>query len=223
MEGLDAAPGIPRGGSSRVVEAEVVDDMGRGLGVVENHVGPDSIPEIELDPLRTRAGVDRLSEIRRNTTLALAMAGRKSMIPHLEVDMQLTKTSEYAIRTMVYLATQNGKHLSVMRLHQQLHIPYKYLGKMMRRMARGGLVKSFRGKNGGYQVRGGLDEITLARIVDVVEGLDSYERCILGFETCGDENPCPMHKLWGPQREALKAMIFDTTLHDLVEQEGISF
>jgi Rrf2 family transcriptional regulator, iron-sulfur cluster assembly transcription factor len=137
--------------------------------------------------------------------------------------MKLTKTSEYAIRIMVYLANRQGEQLSALLLHQKLNIPYKYLGKMMRNLAAAGLVKSRRGKTGGYRLCCDLDKITLAHIVDVVEGLDSYERCLLGFETCGDEKPCPMHKLWGPQRDAIKAMIYNTTLQDLVDQEGISF
>jgi Rrf2 family protein len=137
--------------------------------------------------------------------------------------MQLTKTSEYAIRVMVYLANQKERRMSANYLHQKLNIPYKYLGKMMRNLAAAGLVKSMRGKTGGYQVCCNLDEITLAQIVDVVEGLESYDRCLLGFEKCGDDKPCPMHKLWGPQRDAIKAMIFNTTLQDLVDQEGISF
>jgi Rrf2 family transcriptional regulator, iron-sulfur cluster assembly transcription factor len=137
--------------------------------------------------------------------------------------MRLTKTSEYAIRVMVYLANHKDERLSATHIHQKLNIPYKYLGKMMSTLAATGLVKSMRGKTGGYQVCCDLDKVTLAQIVDQVEGLESYERCLLGFEKCGDEKPCPMHSLWGPKRDAIKEMIFNTTLQDLVDQEGISF
>ena len=89
--------------------------------------------------------------------------------------MQLTKTSEYAIRVMVYLANQKEGRLSAMELHKKLNIPYKYLGKMMRNLAAAGLVKSMRGKTGGYMVCCNLEEITLARIIEEVEGLEAYD------------------------------------------------
>lgn len=137
--------------------------------------------------------------------------------------MRLTKTSEYAIRVLVYMANHPEERLSVNLLHERLNIPYKYLGKMMHNLAGEGLLVSSRGKTGGYRLNGPLGEISLARIIDAVEGLSSYDRCLLGFPQCSDEAPCPLHERWGPRRDAIKAMIYDTTLADLVDQEGVEF
>ena len=54
--------------------------------------------------------------------------------------MKLSKTSEYAIRVLVFLAGNPGKRYSVNRLHLELNLPYKYLGRLMSNLAEAEIV-----------------------------------------------------------------------------------
>lgn len=132
--------------------------------------------------------------------------------------MRFQKTTEYAIRVMVYLAEKRPERLSARALYEALDIPYKYLGRLMSRLAEAGLLSVEKGKYGGYQVDRPLEEIFLYQIADVVEGLEDYRRCVLGFPECSDENPCALHSIWVVQRDQIKDMLFSTSLADLMKR-----
>ncbi|MBN1409003.1 MAG: Rrf2 family transcriptional regulator [Calditrichaceae bacterium] len=129
--------------------------------------------------------------------------------------MRFQKTTEYAIRVMVFLADHMDERYSANQLHQTLQIPYKYLGRLMQKLSNAGLVEVTQGKQGGYRIIQDLSNIYLSEIVNVVEGLADYGRCVLGFPQCSDENPCSLHKIWKERQESITKMIYDTTLADL--------
>ena len=129
--------------------------------------------------------------------------------------MRFQKTTEYAIRIMVFLANHRGERFSVNRLHKTLHIPYKYLGRLMHTLNASGLVDVEMGKHGGYRIDSSRDDIYLYEIVGAIEGLESYNRCVLGFPECSGENPCPLHKFWERQQEGLRDMVYNISLTDL--------
>ena len=118
--------------------------------------------------------------------------------------MRFQKTTEYAIRVMVYLADNIDGRYSVNHLHQQMHT-----------MAKSKLVNVTQGKQGGYRIIKNLENIYLYHIIDAVEGLDNYTRCVLGFPQCSDETPCSLHKIWLVRQQSIKDMIYETTLADL--------
>jgi Rrf2 family protein len=129
--------------------------------------------------------------------------------------MRFQKTTEYAIRVMTYLADHPDERYSVNQLHKRLQIPYKYLGRLMHNLSTAGLVEVTQGKQGGYRIIKELAGIYLYEIVGVVEGLDDYDRCVLGFPECSPDNPCSLHQIWMERQESIKEMIYNTTLADL--------
>ncbi len=134
--------------------------------------------------------------------------------------MRLFKSSEYAIRCLVYMAVNQNALYSVKTLSNALDIPYKFLGRLMSRLGAAGIVTAQHGKHGGYCIARPLDQIHLADIIDIVEGLESYERCILGFETCDDRNPCPLHEQWKSHKEGILHMIHSVTLDEMARSDS---
>ena len=129
--------------------------------------------------------------------------------------MRFHKTTEYAIRVMVFLAKNPDAWYSTNRLHEILNIPYKYLGRLMRTLTKAGLLEVSMGKHGGYRINAERSTMYLYEIIGAIEGLDSYNRCVLGFAECSDENPCPLHHYWLKQQEGLKEMVYNLSLKDL--------
>lgn len=134
--------------------------------------------------------------------------------------MRLYKSSEYAIRCLVFMANGGEGLYSVKSLSENLDIPYKFLGRLMSLLGSEGVVESVQGKAGGYRIVRRLEDIHLAEVVDIVEGLENYERCILGFERCDDENPCPMHEFWSGHKDGILQMLEGTTLAQLAASKG---
>lgn len=131
--------------------------------------------------------------------------------------MKLSKTAEYAIRVMCHLAQDHVKIYSVYQLHKQLKIPYKYLGKLMHNLAEAHLLEPSQGKQGGYRLARKDSRIYLYEIIGVVEGLDDYQRCILGFAECSNENPCALHTHWLQLREKMQDLVYNVSLAELRE------
>jgi Rrf2 family transcriptional regulator, iron-sulfur cluster assembly transcription factor len=129
--------------------------------------------------------------------------------------MRLSKTTEYAVRALTFMAQNLDSLVSVNALSKTLGIPYKYLARLMTQLSQAGLVDSAQGKKGGYRIARPLNEIYLYHVVDTVEGLANYHRCVLGFPECNDEDPCSMHHLWEPHLIGIRHMIYENTLADL--------
>lgn len=133
--------------------------------------------------------------------------------------MMFQKTTEHAIRVLIYLAQHPGERLSTLRLHRDLGIPYKYLGRLMHKLAGSGLLEVRQGKTGGYMLASSSESIYLKDIVEVVEGIDKFSQCIMGFPSCSSEHPCSLHERWLPQQKELVKMLEETSLEQL-KNEG---
>lgn len=134
--------------------------------------------------------------------------------------MILTKTTEYAVRVLTFMASQDDRELfSAKYLYEQLNIPYKYLTKLMTNLAKNGCLTSVRGRDGGFRITKKPNEISLAKIIEAVEGMNSFNACILGFHECSSENPCAMHFIWEKNKEEFIKTLETTSLDDINHME----
>lgn len=85
--------------------------------------------------------------------------------------MKLTARSEYSLLALVYLARQDGtSYISVDTIAQAQGIPPKFLEQLMLSLKRARLLRSVKGRKGGYQLAKKPDEITLAEVVRLFDG-----------------------------------------------------
>lgn len=129
--------------------------------------------------------------------------------------MILLKTTEYSIRILTFMAKNDQQLNSAKYLHEQLSIPYKYLTSLMTGLVKSGYLISVQGRDGGFKINKKLKEITLAKIIETTQGMDSFDGCVLGFYECSDGNPCAMHFFWQNNKENFLSTIRNTTLEDL--------
>ena len=80
-----------------------------------------------------------------------------------------------------------------------------------------------KGKTGGYQFAKALEEIHLNEIIDVVEGWESYDNCILGFHKCSNDHPCTIHEYWSPVKKQMMEIFQNITLRDVVKEGLLKF
>jgi Rrf2 family iron-sulfur cluster assembly transcriptional regulator len=130
--------------------------------------------------------------------------------------MRFTRTTEYALRTLAFMAQGEKRPHSSRALHRQLGIPQKYLQRLLTDLTKHRLINSTRGRAGGYFITRSLRKITLLEIVEAVEGFERDPRCFFGFSSCPLENPCVMHERWRKQHHALLRLLAATRLADLV-------
>ena len=127
--------------------------------------------------------------------------------------MILSRTSQYAIQALIHLAMQPpGQPVLARNVASQLSVPPAYLAKILQTLTRGGLVRSFRGRSGGFCLKEGAGDTTILAIMSMIEGPGLTESCLLGLKACEDSNPCPMHRRWKPLKERLLHLLQDQTL-----------
>lgn len=132
--------------------------------------------------------------------------------------MIYSRASEYAIRAFMHLAqAPDGRYVMVKQIAEQENIPGHFLAKILQQLARKGLLKSSKGPTGGFCLRTPPSETTLVQIVEALDGLAEYQKCVSGLAECTDDAPCGMHDSWKGLRSRIMEYLEHTTIADLVK------
>ncbi len=141
--------------------------------------------------------------------------------------MIFSRSAEYAIRAMVYLAvnSSDSQRFGAKKIAEDLDFPEHYLGKVLQQLARNNIISSAKGPNGGFCVDDDAMEISLLKIIDSIDGLAFFNTCGLGLRECDDEKPCPIHKDYQIFRGDFYKMLSEKTIKDMKEDidQGIAF
>ena len=132
--------------------------------------------------------------------------------------MILSKTSEYSLRILSFMSQETYPLYTSKLLQEKLDIPYRYLRKLLTRLAKKGYISGTKGRSGGYVFKKKLEEIYLSDIIDAVEGFESFNSCLLGKYQCDLKNPCPMHEVWAETKEKILKTFTKTSLADIRDQ-----
>jgi Rrf2 family protein len=131
--------------------------------------------------------------------------------------MNFSKTASYSLNVLSYMATHEEDNMSAAFLHKKLSIPYSYLRQVLTNLSRSGFIHSVRGRNGGFSFNKGKDKIFLADIIEATDGLDSFNKCLLGFNECPFNSECSMHSVWESTRNNILKVLKETSLADLTK------
>ena len=129
--------------------------------------------------------------------------------------MKLSKTTEYALRILIFMAKNPEELYTAKYLIEKLNVSDKYLRRLMTDLSKSGFIRSTQGRDGGYTFAKDIHDIFLYDIIDSVEGMEQLNDCVLGFNECSCSNPCAMHDDWIIIREKLNKVFNQTKLSDL--------
>jgi Rrf2 family protein len=130
--------------------------------------------------------------------------------------MILSRTTQYAIQALIYMATQPpGVAVLNRTIAECLRSPPTYLAKILQELCKGNLLYSFRGKQGGFCLRESSAKINLMQIVKFTEGPGFTEDCVLGLKVCSEKTACPMHARWWPIKQEIVRLLQNQTLEML--------
>ena len=130
--------------------------------------------------------------------------------------MQITRETDYAIRCVHYLSCGKGETLMVDRIAQGMQIPKTFLAKILQKLVKGGVVKSFRGARGGFRLDRRPVEITLLDVIEAIEGPVAMNACALDKRTCSLSGRCSVHPVWVEIRKEVEQRLKKQTIATLV-------
>lgn len=133
--------------------------------------------------------------------------------------MRLTRAGEYAVRCILYLASQEaGSIINRKIISQCMNIPDQFLGKVAQQLARAGLIDIVQGAKGGFRLRNAPSQITLLDVVEAVIGEIFLNDCLMSPATCIRSPSCSVNRVWekarNQMRETLRGVTFDQLLKD---------
>jgi Rrf2 family protein len=130
------------------------------------------------------------------------------------------KETEYALRGLVYIKLQNMKDRmpGTVEIARETDSPHFYIAKILQRLVRTGLLRSIKGKGGGFYFDEKGADISLLQLAAATEGQTSVSECGFGLKKCDEKNPCPMHEKYAPVRQSINNLLSGETITSLAEK-----
>ncbi len=131
--------------------------------------------------------------------------------------MWISRRTDYASRALLVLTLSDGGPLTLEALAEATEAPASVLEQVMPALRKAGLVRSERGRSGGYRLNGAAEEITLERVVRLFEG----QLAPIGYATRRQPDPCPelvaltLRPVWEEVRDETIRILERTTFADL--------
>ncbi len=125
-----------------------------------------------------------------------------------------SKTCEYALRAVFYIASksQDGQRVGIKEIAEKINSPEHFLGKILQKLSRQGIILSAKGPNGGFYIDAkGLNR-PIADIIIALEGNNIFTGCGMGLSYCSESNPCPLHSEFKKVRNQIKHMLHITSI-----------
>ena len=136
--------------------------------------------------------------------------------------MRITREADYALRIVAMLSSE-GKQLDAKVISERNDIPYRFTLKILRKIVQAGIVKSFRGVNGGYVLNRKPSEITLREVIETIDGKIAINKCFENPENCRNSGTCKVQKkLYGVQKiiaSELEKISFEDVMNEEVDIE----
>jgi len=133
----------------------------------------------------------------------------------------ISQTTEYALRIIVYLASLEGVAATTAQIASATKVPQGYLSKIIRNLAKAGLVQSRRGLHGGSTLARPPAEMTVWDVVDVVDPIQRIRSCPLGLKSHG-VSLCPLHRRLDEATASVEAAFRATTIAEVVAEPSSS-
>jgi len=139
--------------------------------------------------------------------------------------LALTKKTDYALIALSHLARTADGPVSARQIAEQYSLPQPLLMNVLKRLARRELVKSVRGAKGGYRLAIGADQLTLAMLIEAMEGPIGLVQCALerplrnGRAVCRVGENCPIRQPARKIHTKLQDFLQQLTLADMLEED----
>jgi Rrf2 family protein len=125
--------------------------------------------------------------------------------------LNISEATSLALHTMGILAANSGRPITGKKIATALGGSEAHLAKVLQRLVKGGLVRSARGRGGGFKLAKPPEEIALLDVYELLEGRWNAQACLLKSAVCGRRG-CMLGGLLTSINEQMKSRLASTTL-----------
>ncbi|MFC4351607.1 SUF system Fe-S cluster assembly regulator [Fodinicurvata halophila] len=129
---------------------------------------------------------------------------------------RLNRLTDYAVVVLAQMARNRDTVRTAPHIAEETGVPVPTVAKVLNALARDGLIVSQRGAAGGYRLGRSPEEITVAEIIEALEGPIALTACVDGqVGHCESESMCPMRGNWDQVNGAIRTALNGVRLSDM--------
>lgn len=110
--------------------------------------------------------------------------------------LRMSKLTDYGIVVMSHLANESDRPHTAAELAMETQVSQPTVSKILKLLAREGLLESYRGAKGGYRLARSAGAISMAEIIDALEGPIAITECSSSVGSCDQEPHCTISSHW---------------------------
>ena len=135
--------------------------------------------------------------------------------------LRITKQTDYGIVLLSRMAAEPERQLNAPELAAEAQLPLPTVSKILKLLARDGLLVSHRGVKGGYSLSRPPGRITIAEVIGCLEGPIAITECIDdgGPHDCVQQGRCAVQANWQVINRAIRGALQEITLQDMADQQ----
>jgi Rrf2 family protein len=134
--------------------------------------------------------------------------------------MRLSTKGRYGVRALVDIALNgNGGPVLLKDIAKRQDISAQYLEHLVAPLIRAGILRSIRGAKGGIALAKPPEEISLSRVIEVLEGSVAPVECVDNPALCARSDRCVTRDVWSDIKAAIMGVLESQTLKDLMERQ----
>lgn len=132
----------------------------------------------------------------------------------------ITRDTDYAIRALCFIA-KSKRRVSSQELVGELKIPRPFLRKILQVLNKEGVLNSYKGQGGGFDLAITSREISLLSLVRIFQGPLQLNVCTLRKKICPDTKLCKVRKKIDKIQEYVSRELRGVTLASLIKKKGV--
>lgn len=138
--------------------------------------------------------------------------------------MRITQEADYALRIACMLAQSGEDRESAADIAEQTSVSARFTLKILHKLVGGGLVRSFKGSNGGYTLALPAEQISLRDIIELIDGPLAISRCIDDSHQCsregGDKSRCILYHIFCRINDGVAKKLSGISVADVCEDNA---
>ncbi|GIW39300.1 MAG: RrF2 family transcriptional regulator [Meiothermus ruber] len=135
--------------------------------------------------------------------------------------MWVSTKAQYGLRALVEIGLRQAQAVPLKDVAEAQGISQHYLEQIAAQLRRAGFIRSVRGARGGYKLGRPSEKINALEVVEALEGSLAPVVCLDDPESCWQTGHCSTENLWKRVDEAMREVLRNTTLKDLIEERRL--
>jgi FeS assembly SUF system regulator len=131
--------------------------------------------------------------------------------------IKLGRLTDYAVTLLTQMVSEDGQIWAASDMAGKTGLPLPTVSKVLKQLAKSDIIKAQRGAAGGYKLTRPAAAISVAAIVEAMDGPIALTECSDGGEhNCGVERICPMNGHWNKINKAVRQALATVSLADML-------